>query len=174
MKYGVIFILGGLSALGYGFTSIKQSAISAGVATSSGAIAGGGEIAVVGRVIDGDTIELSDKRKVRYIGMDTPESVDPRKIVQCFGKEAKEENRRLVEGKTIRLEKDISETDRYGRLLRYVYTSDMFVNDYLVRQGYARIDTVPPDVAHRELLLTSQQEARKESRGLWKSCDARD
>lgn len=186
MKYGVIFILGGLSALGYN-TSLfsksslapvtKQSAISAGVATSSGAVAGSAEIAVVGRVIDGDTIELTDKRKVRYIGVDTPESVDPRRAVQCFGKEAKEENQRLIDDKTVRLVKDVSDTDKYGRLLRYVYidpstaeTGDVFVNDYLVRQGFARIDTVPPDVVHRDLFLESQREARQQGRGLWGSC----
>lgn len=189
VKYGVIIVLGGLSALGYN-TSLfskssiasitKQSVISGGgVATSSGAVATGEEIAVVGRVIDGDTIELTDKRKVRYIGVDTPESVDPRKAVQCFGMEAKEENARLVDGKTIRLERDVSDTDKYGRLLRYVYIDpptsearDVFVNDYLVRQGFARLDTVPPDIAHRVQFLKSEQEARKELRGLWKSCTA--
>ncbi|MEK7543707.1 MAG: thermonuclease family protein [Patescibacteria group bacterium] len=176
VKYGVIFILGGLSALGYNFSSapIKQTVISEGVATHSAVVVSGGEIAVVGRVIDGDTIELIDKRKVRYIGVDTPESVDPRRTVQCFGNEAKEENQRLVEGKTVRLEKDISDTDKYGRLLRYVYLSDVFINDYLVRQGFARIDTVPPDVAHREQFFASQQEARNELRGFWQSCGARE
>ncbi|MDP1722311.1 MAG: thermonuclease family protein [Candidatus Gottesmanbacteria bacterium] len=179
MKYGVIFVLGGLSALGYNTSwisksslpsSARQSAISAGVATSSGVAGPGVEIAVVGRVIDGDTIELTDKRKVRYIGVDTPESVDPRRTVQCFGKEAKEENARLVDGKTVRLERDISDTDKYGRLLRYVYVGEVFVNDYLVRQGAARIDTVPPDVAHREQFLEAEREARREGRGLWGSC----
>ena len=123
MKYAVIFILGGLSALGYNtplfskpstLLPTKQSEISAGVATSSGIVIGSEETASVGRVIDGDTIELSDKRKVRYIGIDTPESVDPRLTVQCFGKEAKEENVRLVDGKTVRLVRDISDTDNTG------------------------------------------------------------
>lgn len=182
MKYGVIFILGGLSALGYNTSlffkssippAAKQSAISAGVATSSGAIAAGAETAVVGRVIDGDTIELTDKRKVRYIGVDTPESVDPRKSVQCFGKEAKEENQRLLDGKTVRLVQDVSDTDKYGRLLRYVYIGDVFVNDYLVRQGFARIDTVPPDVSRSGQFLDAEQEARREFRGLWNTCSVK-
>src|SRR5581483_3334124 len=69
-----------------------------------------GEMYVVKKVIDGDTIELSTGQKVRYIGIDTPETVDPRKPVQCFGKEAAEENKKLVLGKTVRLEKDVSET----------------------------------------------------------------
>lgn len=198
VKYAVIFVFGGLSALGYN-TSLfskfsvriapKQSAISAGVATSSGSIVPDKETAIVGRVIDGDTIELSDKRKVRYIGMDTPEMDDFEETKPgfsnskawlwkaCFAREAKEENARLVDGKSVRLERDISETDKYGRLLRYVYidlpegeSRDVFVNDYLVRQGFAKVDTVPPDVAYREQFFISQQEAREQGRGLWRKC----
>src|SRR3990172_7201954 len=75
----------------------------------------------VTRVIDGDTIELGDGRRVRYIGIDTPETVDPRKPVECFGKEAAAKNRELVDGKMVEMEKDASETDKYGRLLRYIY-----------------------------------------------------
>lgn len=192
MKYGVIFILGGLSALGYNTSlfsqssispATKQSSISAGVATSSGVASDGAEITVVGRVIDGDTIELADKRKVRYIGIDTPEMGDHDRTKPgfsnpkawlwkaCFAGEAKEENARLVDGKTVRLERDISDTDKYGRHLRYVYVGDVFVNDYLVRQGFARIDTVPPDIAHRDQFLASQREARGEGKGLWGSCN---
>ena len=74
----------------------------------------------VARVIDGDTIELENGERVRYIGMDTPETVHPSKPVQCFGKAASAENSKLVSGKTVRLEKDVSDTDKYGRLLRYV------------------------------------------------------
>jgi len=99
------------------------------------------ETAMVARVVDGDTIELTDGRKVRYIGVNTSETVDPRKPVECFSKEAKVENKRLAEGKTVQLEKDISQTDKYGRLLRYVYVGPpaggLMVNEYLVRQGFA-------------------------------------
>ena len=79
--------------------------------------------ATVVRVIDGDTIEVEidgTSYRVRYIGIDTPETVHPQKPVECFGKEASEKNRELVEGKRVRLEKDVSDTDKYGRLLRYV------------------------------------------------------
>src|SRR3990167_3408922 len=76
---------------------------------------------LVTRVIDGDTIEIEGGQKVRYIGIDTPETVDPRKPVQCFGVEASNKNKELVSGKRDRLEKDVSETDKYGRLLRYIY-----------------------------------------------------
>lgn len=122
------------------------------------------------RVIDGDTIEVSagsTQIKVRYIGIDTPETVDPRKPVQCFGKEAATENRKLVEGKEIKMEKDVSETDKYGRLLRYVFVDNFFVNDYLVRQGFAHASTYPPDIKYQELFRQAEQEARENQRGLW-------
>lgn len=130
------------------------------------------------RVVDGDTIEVEYKgslKKLRYIGIDTPETVDPRKIVECFGKEASGENRRIVEGKQVELEKDISETDKYGRLLRYVYIrlsdgSTLFVNDYLVRQGFAKGSTYPPDVKYQEQFLEAEREARENKRGLWGRC----
>src|SRR3989338_2673862 len=79
---------------------------------------------VVARVIDGDTIELETSEKVRYIGVDAPETVHPKKSAQCFGREASKRNTDLAEGKLERLVKDVSETDRYGRLLRYVYLLD--------------------------------------------------
>lgn len=124
----------------------------------------------VTRVVDGDTIEVSagsTRVKVRYIGIDTPETVDPRKPVQCFGKEAAAENRKLVENKAIRMEKDISETDKYGRLLRYVFVDNLFVNDYLARQGFAHASTYPPDVKYQEQFRQAEKEARENQRGLW-------
>lgn len=128
------------------------------------------ETAVVSRVIDGDTVELADGRRLRYIGMDTPELVDPRKPVECFANEAKEENKRLVDGKKVRLEKDVSQTDKYSRLLRYVWVGDVMVNDYLVRQGFAHASAYPPDVTHSEQLLEAEREAREHHRGLWSGC----
>lgn len=124
------------------------------------------------RVVDGDTIEIEGGQKVRYIGIDTPETVSPSKPVQCFGKEASEKNKELVLGKRVKLEKDISETDKYGRLLRYVWIDDIFVNDYLVRQGYASASTYPPDVKYSEQFVQAQQEAVGNNRGLWISCPA--
>ena len=116
-------------------------------------------------IVDGDTIDIEmngQRYRVRYIGMDTPEQGDP------FFAEATEANRQLVEGKTVTLEKDVSETDRYGRLLRYVYLEDgTFVNAELVRLGYALIATYPPDVKHQETFLQLQTEAREAGRGLW-------
>lgn len=128
------------------------------------------EIAMVSRVIDGDTIELSDGRIVRYIGINTPELHHPKKKVQCFGKESREKNRELVEGKTIKMERDVSETDRYKRLLRYVWIGDVFVNEYLVSNGYARQATFPPDVQYSERFQKAAEDARLANKGLWKLC----
>lgn len=125
---------------------------------------------LVKSVIDGDTIELEDGTKIRYIGIDTPESVHPSKPVECFGKEAATKNEELVGGKRVRLEKDISETDRYDRLLRYAYVGDLFVNDFLVRQGYANAVSFPPDVRYLEQFRQAEREARESKRGLWSSC----
>lgn len=133
---------------------------------------------VVVRVIDGDTIEAQingQNVKIRYLGVDTPETVDPRKSVQCYGKKASEENKRLVEGKVVELDKDISDTDKYGRLLRFVYLKNpdgtrLFVNYHLIRSGFARVLTIPPDVKYQEDFLQAQTLARQENLGLWKEC----
>jgi micrococcal nuclease len=128
------------------------------------------ELVTVLRVVDGDTIELTDGRKVRYIGVDTPELHHPTKGVQCFGKEAMEKNKELVEGKIIKMTKDVSETDRYKRLLRYIWVNDIFVNEYLAREGYALQATFPPDVKYAELFRSAAEEARLKNKGLWSMC----
>lgn len=124
----------------------------------------------VKRVVDGDTIELENGQKVRYIGIDTPETVKPNSAVECFGKEASNKNKELVEGKTVRLEKDVSETDRFGRLLRYVYVDDIFVNDFLVREGYANSASFPPDIKNQDRFRDAEVEAKSNNRGLWSTC----
>ncbi len=128
----------------------------------------------VTRVIDGDTVELESGQHVRYIGIDTPETVDPRKPVQCFGEEASKKNKELVEGKVVKLQKDVSDKDKYGRLLRYVYVAsgsgELFVNLELVRQGFAHSYTYPPDVKYQAEILEAEKEARENSLGLWSSC----
>ncbi len=129
------------------------------------------DLVMVIRVIDGDTIEIEGKKYVRYIGIDTPETVKPNTSIQCFGQEASIKNKDLVEGKLVRLEKDVSETDKYGRLLRYVYVGDVFVNDYLVSEGYAFAASFPPDVKFQKQFSTSEQIARDSNKGLWSACD---
>ena len=125
---------------------------------------------VVTKVIDGDTIQIDRKFTLRYIGIDTPETVDPRRTQQCFGKEATEENKRLVLGKRVTLEKDVSETDRYGRLLRYVYVEGEMINNLLVENGFAQARSYPPDIKHQEKLRLSEEMAREKGKGLWASC----
>ena len=122
------------------------------------------------RVVDGDTIEVDmggHIYAVRYIGIDTPETQHPDKPVEPFGPEASAKNEELVGGKVVELEKDVSETDRYDRLLRYVWVGDLMVNAELVRLGYAQVSTYPPDVKYQELFLQLQQEARDAGAGLW-------
>ena len=101
---------------------------------------------------------------MRYIGIDTPE-IYPQ--LEAFGREAWQANRRLVEGKEVRLERDVSETDKYGRLLRYVYVDDTFVNAELVRQGLAQVKAYPPDTKYQDYLAKMETEAREAARGMW-------
>lgn len=125
----------------------------------------------VTRIVDGDTFVIAGGQKVRYIGIDTPETVDPHRPVMCFGEKASEENKKLILGKQVRLVKDVSETDKYGRLLRYVYLPDgTFVNKLLVEQGYAKAVSYPPDIAYQDVFRKAEEDARAQSRGLWGSC----
>jgi micrococcal nuclease len=122
------------------------------------------------KIVDGDTIDVRLEGctlRVRSIGVNTPETSHPMKGVEPFVKEAKEATRRLVEGQTVRLERDVEQYDQYGRLLVYVYVGDTMVNAELVRQGYTRVATFPPNVKDQELCLRRQREARKAMRGLW-------
>lgn len=130
--------------------------------------------ALVTNVVDGDTIKVQlangSEEQVRYIGMDTPEIHGE---VECYGQEAATYNECLVGGKTVWLELDVQERDRYGRLLAYVYLDSdgkAMVNAILLSQGYAQIMTVPPNVKYADRFLRLQQEAREAGRGLWGAC----
>jgi endonuclease YncB( thermonuclease family) len=126
--------------------------------------------AMVVRIVDGDTVEVSidgQPFKLRYIGINTPETDEP------FGSEATAVNSQLVEGKMVYLEKDTSEVDRYDRLLRYVYLADgTFINAELVRLGYARAVAYPPDTKDRALFEALEREAQQARRGLWAATPA--
>ena len=122
------------------------------------------DAARVTQVVDGDTIVIEGGYRVRYIGIDTPE-IHPG--LEAYGGEALEANRKLVEGKEVRLERDVSETDKYGRLLRYVYVNDIFVNAELVKKGLAYAKAYPPDTKHQDYLDKLEQEARQAGRGIW-------
>jgi micrococcal nuclease len=134
--------------------------------------AGGESTARVERVVDGDTIVLAGGERVRYIGVDTPESVKPGTPVQCYAKAASHFNARLVEGRRVRLRYDAEREDRYGRTLAYVFRSQdgLFVNAELVRRGYATTLTIPPNVAHADDFRQLARGARRAGRGLWSAC----
>ena len=122
------------------------------------------------RVIDGDTFEINGGIKVRLIGVDTPEMKNKNKTVDCFAQEAKRKLETLIGGKEVVLVKDVSETDKYGRLLRYVYLGDEMINDTLIKEGYARISTFPPDVKFKDQFLADERRAREANSGLWSAC----
>jgi micrococcal nuclease len=129
--------------------------------------------AYVTRVVDGDTIEVRlDGREedVRYIGVDTPETVKPGAPVDCFGPQASSFNHRLVERRRVRLVFGVERRDRYGRLLAYVYLGDRFVNAELVRRGLARTLTIPPNDRFAERLKRLEIAAARAGRGLWSAC----
>jgi micrococcal nuclease len=116
----------------------------------------------VTRVIDGDTVVVEGGYHVRYIGIDAPESGE------FYYLESKQINEGLVAGKSVRLERDISDKDSYGRLLRYVYVGDEFVNAEMVRQGCAWAIAYPPDIKYQVYLEAIEKEARQSRRGIWR------
>jgi micrococcal nuclease len=127
------------------------------------------------RVVDGDTVVVRTggrTERVRYIGVDTPESVKPGTPVQCFAKAASAANRRLVQGESVRLVHDAEARDRYGRTLAYVYRSrdGLFVNAELVRGGYAKPLAIRPNTAHAAEFRRLAARARRSGQGLWSRC----
>ncbi len=115
----------------------------------------------VTRVIDGDTIVIENGNHVRYIGINAPEHG------QLYYREAMKFNEKLVNGKRVLLETDISDKDKYGRLLRYIYIRGTFVNAEMVRNGYARANAYPPDIKHQNYLELMEIEAKKQGVGIW-------
>lgn len=124
-----------------------------------------GQHVKIAYVIDGDTVELDNGRRVRYLGINTPERGQP------FYKEATEANRRLAEGQAAWMVLDTQPTDRFGRTLAYLWIQDRFVNLELVSQGYANAYTEPPNVRYSEEILAAEQEARNAQAGLWALAD---
>jgi micrococcal nuclease len=117
---------------------------------------------MVVRVIDGDTIIIDGGDHVRYIGIDSPETDE------FYYAQASQLNADLVAGKRVRLESDVTDKDKYGRLLRYVYVGDIFVNAEMVKQGCAWSIAYPPDVKYQVYLEAMEKEARELKRGFWK------
>lgn len=152
-----------------------QSAILGILSTGQPASGWEGEKVLVTRVVDGDTIVVEGNLTVRFVGIDTPETVDPKRPVGCYGKQASNEVKSLLTGKEVILQKDVSDTDKYHRLLRYIYLpldngQTLFVNDYLVREGFARVLTYPPDVKYDEKFRNAESEAKMDKKGLWGKC----
>lgn len=114
------------------------------------------------RVIDGDTIELANGSRVRYLGIDTPE------VGEYYGAEATAKNKGLVEGKVVELQRGKRDQDKYDRLLRYVYIDGIFVNAELVAQGYAKAYIFDPNERYSQVLVQLEQYAKMKNRGLWK------
>ena len=119
------------------------------------------EKALVVSVIDGDTIELQGGRRVRYLGIDTPE------LDEYYAAEATARNKELVEGKIVELQSGKRDEDEYGRLLRYVYVDGIFVNAELVAQGYATAYIFDADEHYSQVLVQLEQYAKLKERGLW-------
>lgn len=145
------------------------------------------ETASVVRVVDGDTVDLEIGERVRLIGIDAPEMwMDPPTASQrqlsrsdgqaqsgrtgCFAEEAKNKLKELVEGKVARLEKDKSERDKYDRLLRYVFVDDNNIGEIMVREGFARLATYPPDTKYYGVFKEAEKKARENKLGLWGMC----
>ncbi|MCX8061869.1 MAG: thermonuclease family protein [Anaerolineales bacterium] len=125
------------------------------------------QLGLVIKVVDGDTIRVlldGKEEKVRYIGIDAPESTTSQ---EPFGREATKFNAQLVRDQIVELYRDVSETDRYGRLLRYVVANSVFVNLKVVEEGYATAVTYPPDVACAAIFQQAERTARLLGKGLW-------
>lgn len=118
----------------------------------------------VKRVIDGDTFVLDNNQKVRLIGINAPESDD------CYASESTDIAIQLLEGKEVFLEKDTTETDKHERLLRYAYVDNIFINEYLVEEGYAKVAINPPDIKYKNKLSEAEIIAKENNNGLWGYC----
>lgn len=131
------------------------------------------EYYAISSVVDGDTIKVNINGAVvtfRLIGMDTPETLDPRKTVQCFGKEASNKAKEILVGKKVRIEKDATQgdVDKYGRQLAYIYREDgLFYNKYMIEQGYAHEYTYNIPYKYQTEFKAAQKSAQENQRGLW-------
>ena len=130
--------------------------------------------ATVIRVVDGDTViarfDNGTTETIRLLGVDTPEVVDPRKPVQCFGHAASDFTKSQLTGKRVSLELDAEPRDKYGRLLTYVILRGHRYNDDLLARGYARFLVIPPNGSHARAMLREELAAKAARRGLWGAC----
>lgn len=140
----------------------------------------GFEYGLVTTVSDGDTIEINDKDKIRFLGIDTPELEHKQSNIklECYGKDAETRMKQLALGKFVYLEKEGRNKDKYGRLLRNVFlplnkeeTEFLYLNGYMVGEGYARLYILEKKLKYKEDLAMYQDQAQEEKRGLWSACD---
>ena len=163
-------------AVAVALASCSRSSAGANKTTAGTASTAAAGNATVERVVDGDTIIVhvgGRRERVRFIGIDTPESVKPNTPVQCFAIEASNRTKSLLPaGTPVRLVGDVEQRDKYKRLLAYVYRAkdNLFVNLSLVRDGYAQPYTFPPNVAHTNEFVAAAADARQAGRGLWSAC----
>ncbi len=123
--------------------------------------------AFVERVIDGDTIVMADENRIRLIGVDAPEMNSD---FDCYAQKAKKRLEELILNKKVGLERDISQTDKYGRLLRHVWADEVLISLVLVEEGWAQVSTYPPDVKYQTDFLDAQSRAREKGLGIWGEC----
>ena len=157
-------------------TALASSAL--GACTSPGPAATDGGVATVVEILDGDTAIMDiggAEESVRFLGIDTPEIAHPDQAEECFGSEATARTTELIPpGTEVRLARDLEARDRYDRLLAYVRRAedDLFVNEALVREGFADTLSIEPNTTHEATLAAARSEARAAGRGLWSRCPA--
>lgn len=153
------------------FLTIVSTASALALTAACGGGGDDGEAATVARVIDGDTIELTDGRRVRYLMIDTPESTTE---VECYGPEAKDFNVALVDGKSITMTFDVEREDQFGRLLAYVSVDGVEINPVIIERGYGCVLHIPPNGDDRVAEFDELElRARTLGRGLWTACTPR-
>ncbi len=162
--------------LGLGTTSVAapaQTGDQATVASTTEALPQKGMLYTIVKVVDGDTVTIwldGRKQTIRLIGINTPETVDPRRPVQCFGKQASDKAKELLAGHQVRVVLDPSQGnyDKYHRMLGYIYRDDgFFLNEYMVKEGYAYEYTYRYPYQFQAAFKQAQKDAEAHGRGLW-------
>lgn len=161
MKYQLLFIL-------FLFTSCNWIVSSSTNSNQKTSTTNSNEYRIVKRVVDGDTFVMEDGEKIRLIGINAPEVGHNGEPEMPFGEEAKKYLKEKITGQKVRLEFDVDEKDVHGRTLAYAYLEDgTFINEDLVRNGWARAKSYPPNTSKQDILFDAQEEAKKEKRNIW-------